>query len=67
MWYDLLEKHMGKVFGVLLGLIFGLLVLKYGLIKALFVSICVCAGFYLGKRMDEKIDFRGIFARYFQR
>ncbi len=37
----------------------------YGLFKALFVAVCATAGYYIGKRLDEKVDFKEIFARLF--
>jgi len=67
MWLELLEKHMGKVIGALIGLIFGGLVLKYGFFSALFVTACAVGGFYLGKRLDERIDFRSLLAGIFHR
>jgi len=65
--YDLMEQHIGKIIGVLIGLIFGCLAIKYGLIKALFVALCAFAGYHLGKWLDQRVDFRSLFAGFFQR
>lgn len=62
---EILDKHLGKAIGVLLGLIFGWFAIRYGFLKALFVAACAVAGYYIGKRLDEKIDFRELFARFF--
>lgn len=63
---EILKKHLGKVIGVLLGLVFGWFAIKYGFLKALFVLACVVAGYYIGKRLDEKVDFREMLARLFR-
>lgn len=63
---EILDKHLGKVVGVLLGLVFGWFAIKYGLFKALFVAACAVAGYYIGKRLDEKVDFREMVARLFR-
>jgi len=63
---EILDKHLGKTAGVLLGLIFGWFAIKYGFFKALFVAGCAVVGYYFGKRLDEKIDFREFISRLFQ-
>ena len=63
---EILDKHVGKVVGVLLGLVFGWFAIKYGLLKALFVAACTVAGYYIGKRLDEKVDFRELLASFFR-
>ncbi|OPZ74108.1 MAG: hypothetical protein BWY80_00712 [Firmicutes bacterium ADurb.Bin456] len=62
---EILEKHLGKAVGILTGLLFGLLAIKYGLLRAFFVALCAVAGYYTGKRLDERVDFREIFSRLF--
>lgn len=63
---EIFEKHLGKAAGVILGLVFGWFAIKYGFFKALFVAGCVVVGYYLGKRLDEKVDFREVFDRFFR-
>jgi len=63
---EILDKHLGKIAGVILGLIFGWFAIKYGLFKALFVTGCAVAGYYFGKRVDEKVDLREMFSRLFR-
>lgn len=62
---EILDKHLGKATGVLLGLVFGWFAIKYGFLKALFVAACAVTGYYLGKRLDEKIDFREFILKIF--
>jgi uncharacterized membrane protein len=63
---EILNKHLGKAVGVLLGLIYGFLAIKYGFFKAFFVLICAALGYYIGKRLDEKVDLRELFLRLFR-
>jgi uncharacterized membrane protein len=51
---DLLDHHQGRVIGCLLGLLFGLLLIIFGLWKGLFIIICICLGYLLGKRIDDQ-------------
>ncbi|HHY91727.1 MAG TPA: DUF2273 domain-containing protein [Firmicutes bacterium] len=52
--YGFLMQHGGKVLGSLLGLLFGWLVLTRGLLAAVFLFVCLGAGYWLGKRLDEQ-------------
>ncbi len=63
---ELIEKNRGKVAGVALGLIFGWFAITYGVIKAIFVSICVVAGYYIGKKLDEQVGFKDILSGWFR-
>lgn len=60
------EQHRGKITGIILGLAFGWFAIVYGIWKALFVSICVTTGYYVGKRIDDRVDFRELLFRLFQ-
>lgn len=46
-------RHRGKVIGTLLGLILGWMVIEYGVIRALFVVVCLAVGYVLGSRYDR--------------
>jgi uncharacterized membrane protein len=46
-------RHRGKVIGTLLGLLFAGIVIALGLLRALFVVVCVAMGFFIGARLDE--------------
>jgi uncharacterized membrane protein len=54
------QQHSGKIIGVLLGFILGLLIIVFGFFRTLFVLLCVVAGFIVGKRIDEKEDIMDI-------
>ena len=61
------ENHRGKVVGVLLGLIFGLIVLRYGFWRAFFVLICVAAGYFIGSRTDAGEQLQGAISKFFKK
>ncbi len=65
MFQDFIEKHPGKIVGILLGLLFGWFAITHGLLKALFVTACIIAGYHIGKRLDDQVDFKSIFAKFF--
>lgn len=50
---DLITNHQGKLLGILVGLIFGLIIIKFGLIAGFFLIICILIGYFIGKRYDE--------------
>ncbi|MFA5385831.1 MAG: DUF2273 domain-containing protein [Eubacteriales bacterium] len=64
---DFLGRHRGKAIGILIGLVFGGLVIKYGIIKTIFVAICVVVGYYIGKRLDEHLGIKDIFYDIFRK
>lgn len=49
--------NIGKVVGILAGLIIALLIIKFGLLKTLFIIALVILGLILGKWYDEGISF----------
>lgn len=59
-------RHRGKIIGVILGLAFGWFAIIYGILKALFVSLCVFVGYLIGRCLDERLNWRELFSRFFQ-
>ncbi|MDN5326871.1 MAG: hypothetical protein PWP41_1567 [Moorella sp. (in: firmicutes)] len=59
------REHRGKVLGVVLGLLFGLLTAIWGFGKALFIGICVTLGYQVGRRLDEGQGWRELWKRFF--
>ncbi|MGE5398336.1 MAG: DUF2273 domain-containing protein [Chitinophagales bacterium] len=53
----IMENHRGKAAGLILGLLAGILIISYGFWKAVFIVICVIAGFFFGKAIDDNTDF----------
>ncbi|MGB9825154.1 MAG: DUF2273 domain-containing protein [Desulfofundulus sp.] len=62
---ELWKRHRGKITGVILGLAFGWFAITYGIVKALFVALCVVAGYFVGKHLDERVDFKELLFRLF--
>lgn len=62
---DVWKYHRGKTIGVGLGLLFGLLAVVVGLLKTLFIAICIGIGYFIGKRADEKGDLQKFLNRWF--
>ena len=58
---DLIQKNRGRAAGISLGLVFGWFAISYGILKAVFVSICILAGYYIGRQIDSRADWREIF------
>lgn len=50
---ELSERHRFKVLGGLGGLVFALLVIRFGLLWTLFITLSTGIGYWLGKRLDE--------------
>lgn len=63
---EFLDRHRGKVIGVVLGLTFGWFAISYGLLKAVFVAICIVVGYYTGKSVDDRVDVREKISRLFR-
>ncbi|MEW6447027.1 MAG: DUF2273 domain-containing protein [Bacillota bacterium] len=65
-YQELFERHRGKIVGVVLGLVFGWFAIVYGFWKALFVGVCVAIGYFVGKRVDERLDFGRFWDKLFR-
>lgn len=50
---DLMENHRGKLIGALIGLVFALLIIRFGFWWSIFITFCVFVGYWLGRRMDD--------------
>lgn len=57
-FYEMWEYHKGKITGVILGFIVGLLILIFGFFKALFLIFCCAVGYFIGKAIDKNIPIR---------
>ncbi len=57
---EIWQYHSGKITGVTIGFILGVLIITFGFFETLFVLLCVIAGYIVGKRIDEKEDIMDI-------
>lgn len=64
MFSYIMENHRGKAIGLILGLIAGILVINYGFWKTLFIVVCIIGGFFIGKAVDEQVDFENWFKKF---
>jgi len=55
--YELYRAHKGEILGATIGLSIAIIVLCLGVLKALFVVICVVFGYYIGKRLSHDKDY----------
>ncbi len=62
---EIWDNHHGRLLGIAFGLVFGWFTIVYGVIKAIFVSVCIVLGYYIGKKVDENTDWRSIIDRLF--
>lgn len=58
-WRDLLFKHWGKILGGIFFFVVGIIYLKYGFLKTVFLLAMTALGIYLGgRKLDGNHDFR---------
>lgn len=53
---ELAWQHPGKTLGAALGLLIGLLVIVFGVLRALFLLACIIGGLYVGALIDGPGD-----------
>lgn len=63
---ELLQNHQGKFLGIVLGLLFGLLVIILGFLQTVFLACCIYIGYIIGKRVDENESIRDLVERIFK-
>lgn len=60
LFQEIWRAHSGKILGVSIGLVLGLLILAIGFFQALFVLLCMVTGYIVGKWIDDKEDLMEI-------
>ncbi len=55
--YKFYRNHFYAVNGALIGLAVGFSFVFLGLLKTLFVALCVCVGAYIGRQMQKDKNF----------
>jgi len=50
---ELVEEHRYRILGALIGLVVALLIIRFGILWALFILLCVGIGYWVGKQLDE--------------
>ncbi len=52
-WEQIWRQHKGKIVGIGLGIILGILIRLLGFFWAIFVTFLAVVGYYLGKHYDD--------------
>ena len=60
LFQEIWRAHGGRIMGVCIGFIWGILVLAIGFLQALFVMFCMVVGYVIGKWIDDKEDLMEI-------
>lgn len=55
-----LATKKGRLMGILVGILLGFAIMKYGFWKTLFIMICAGLGYFIGKRIDDQRGFEDI-------
>jgi uncharacterized membrane protein len=53
---ELAARHRYKILGAVGGLVFAMLVIRFGILWTLFILLCCGIGYWIGKRLDEEPD-----------
>jgi len=53
---ELAATHRYKILGAVGGLVFAMLVIRFGILWTLFILLCCGIGYWVGKRLDEEPD-----------
>ncbi|MBE3573122.1 MAG: DUF2273 domain-containing protein [Moorella humiferrea] len=61
------REHRGKLMGISLGLIFGILTAVWGFGKALFIGLCVAGGYFIGRHLDQGRGWEDLWKKLFGR
>lgn len=62
-WYEVLLSNMGKILGAAAGLFVGFLILRFGLLKGLFLLISMLIGAYLGLCLEKSQSWEDFLSR----
>ncbi len=59
--------HKWQIICAVIGLLFALFVITYGFWKALFICLCIAAGLYIGKLLDDKLKIGESIGKIFKK
>jgi len=61
----LMTEHRGKVIGVILGLLASILFISYGFWRTMFIMLCIFAGYFIGKKIDDNTNIEAWIKKFF--
>ncbi|MGI6038326.1 MAG: DUF2273 domain-containing protein [Limnochordia bacterium] len=47
------RHHKGRLWGSIIGIVFGLFIIWFGFFRAIFVCLCLAAGYIIGSWIDQ--------------
>lgn len=53
---NIFSKNQGKIIGAFIGLVLSVFILLIGFFRTLLIALFVFAGYYIGKKIDNKED-----------
>ncbi len=59
-----IKNNLGKVFGGIIGLIFGILVLSIGFWHSILLVLFIFLGWWIGSKIDSGNDFNSVFDKF---
>ena len=66
LWMEIWHNNKGKIIGIIAALLFALFVISVGFWKTIFIFICILIGFYIGKKIDDKINIKESIEKLFK-
>ena len=57
------DTHRGRMVGVIIGLVIGIMFLTLGVFRTIFLLILMSGGYLLGKKIDDKEDLLDLLDR----
>lgn len=54
--FNIFSKNQGKIIGSFIGLVLAVFILLIGFFRTLLIALFVFAGYYIGKKIDNKED-----------
>ncbi|WZL71442.1 DUF2273 domain-containing protein [Clostridiaceae bacterium 35-E11] len=60
---DILLKHRGKITGIFIGLSFSILTIWIGIVKTIFMFLCIYIGYFIGSKIDNNESIQEILDR----
>lgn len=61
-----LTEHRGKVIGISLGLLASILFISFGFWRTIFITFCIFAGYFIGKKIDDNTNIEAWLRNFFK-
>lgn len=60
------KSNKGKTFGILTGFLIAVFIIVLGFFKTIFIVLCSCLGYYIGKKIDNGDSLKDVFYKIFE-